>query len=186
MTVYVALLRGVNVGGAATVSMPRLRELLAEAGLADVATYVNSGNVVASAGTVAGGADGVAAVVREVVREGFGVETPVMVRTGATMARVRDAAPFPGADPSRVGVLFGAAPVPAEGVERLRGLAADDEEVATAAGHVVIHCPGGFGRSKLAGRAKEPMRGVPVTVRNLRTVGRLAGMAADRGDVRSA
>ena len=51
MTRYVVLLRAVNVGGTGKVPMPRLRELLAEAGLEDVATYVQSGNVVVSPGT---------------------------------------------------------------------------------------------------------------------------------------
>lgn len=179
MTRYVALLRGVNVGGATKVAMPRLRELLAEAGLEGVATYVNSGNVVASPGRVAGGAKGVGAAVHEAIREGFGLDVPVVVRTGARMAAVRDAAPFAGADPSRVGVLFAPRALPAAAVDALRGRVAGSEEVAVAAGHVLIHCPDGFGRSKLADRAKEPRRGLLVTVRNLRTVTRLAEMAAD-------
>jgi uncharacterized protein (DUF1697 family) len=157
--------------------MPRLRELLAETGLEDVATYVQSGNVVVSPGSVSGGAAGVGAAVEGAIREGLGLEVEVVVRTGAQIARVRDASPFPGAEPTRVGVLFASDPLPAAEVERLAARAISGEAVESAAGHVYIHCPDGFGRSKLAIAAGAPRNGTVVTVRNLRTVARLAEMA---------
>ena len=46
MTVYVALLRGVNVGGRGTVDMRELRKQVESLGCADVSTYINSGNVI--------------------------------------------------------------------------------------------------------------------------------------------
>lgn len=178
MTRYVVLLRAVNVGGTGKVSMPRLRELLAEAGLEDVATYVQSGNVVVSPGTVTGGAEGVGAAVHNAIRDGFGLNVPVMVRTGAQIAKVLAANPFPDADPTRVGVLFAPGPLSKAEIDRLAGRATASEEVKRAAGHVFINCPDGFGRSKLATAAGAPRRDVVVTVRNLRTVARLAEMAA--------
>jgi uncharacterized protein (DUF1697 family) len=45
---YIALLRGVNVGGKGMVSMTVLKERLTAMGLQDVATYINSGNVLFS------------------------------------------------------------------------------------------------------------------------------------------
>ncbi len=178
MTRYVVLLRAVNVGGTGKVPMPRLRELLAEAGLEDVATYVQSGNVVVSPGTVTGGAEAVGAAVHNAIRDGFGLNVPVVVRTGAQIAKVLAANPFPGADPARVGVLFASRPPTKAEIERLAGRAAASEDVRRAAGHVFINCPDGFGRSKLAAAAGAPRSDLVVTMRNLRTVARLAEMAA--------
>ena len=177
MTRYVVLLRAVNVGGTGKVSMPRLRELLAEAGLEDVATYVQSGNVVVSPGSVTGGAEEVGAAVHNAIRDGFGLNVPVVVTTGAQIAKVLAANPFPGADPTRVGVLFASGPIPTAEIERLAGRATESEDVKRAAGHVYIDCPDGFGRSKLATAAGAPRNDLVVTMRNLRTVAKLAEMA---------
>jgi len=177
VTRYVVLLRAVNVGGTGKVPMPRLRELLGEAGLEDVATYVQSGNVIVSPGSVTGGAEGVGAAVHNAIRDGFGLDVPVVVRTGAQVARVLGANPFPGADPTRVGVLFSSGPLSKAEIDRLAGRATASEDVKRAAGHVFIHCPEGFGRSRLATAAGAPRRDVTVTVRNLRTVAKLAEMA---------
>jgi uncharacterized protein (DUF1697 family) len=46
VTVYVALLRGVNVGGRAKVDMRKLKTQFEELGCSDVSTYINSGNVI--------------------------------------------------------------------------------------------------------------------------------------------
>ena len=50
---YVALLRGINVGGHAKVEMPRLKQLFITLGCTDVMTYINSGNVIFSDGRTA-------------------------------------------------------------------------------------------------------------------------------------
>lgn len=44
--IYVALLRGINVGGKNKMAMPRLKRTFEEVGLTDVTTYINSGNVI--------------------------------------------------------------------------------------------------------------------------------------------
>jgi uncharacterized protein (DUF1697 family) len=44
--IYVALLRGINVGGNNKVSMPQLKAAFEQAGLTDVKTYINSGNII--------------------------------------------------------------------------------------------------------------------------------------------
>ena len=48
MATHVALLRGINLGGRKKVAMADLRELMASLGHTDVATYIQSGNVVFS------------------------------------------------------------------------------------------------------------------------------------------
>jgi uncharacterized protein (DUF1697 family) len=82
---YIALLRGVNLGKTARVSMPKLRELLTRLGYEDVRTYVASGNVVLTSGLKP------ARLERELqaqIAEGMGVDVPVLVRARGQLARV--------------------------------------------------------------------------------------------------
>ena len=90
-TRYAVLLRGINVGRARQVDMTRLRELLTDRGYGDVRTHLRSGNVVLDAEPTRtagrrrrGGA-----------RSGFGMEVPVVVRTGAELAAVVAGDPCP-------------------------------------------------------------------------------------------
>jgi len=90
---WICLLRAVNLGSHQKVAMPALRTALAEAGFGDVRTYVQSGNVVLTSSTRSAGRVGEA--VRRTVVEGFGVDTPVIVRTPAELAAVATWNPFP-------------------------------------------------------------------------------------------
>jgi uncharacterized protein (DUF1697 family) len=74
---YVALLRGINVGGNNKIPMAALRGLLTERGFSDVESYIASGNVILSSGLPGPGE--VAARFEELLREGFRVDTRVLV-----------------------------------------------------------------------------------------------------------
>jgi uncharacterized protein (DUF1697 family) len=88
MTVWIALLRAVNLGARNKVPMASLRERLAAAGLEGARTYLQSGNVI-----IPGGED-VGPIIRRVVRDEFGVDEPVMVRSRDRLAEVVAANPF--------------------------------------------------------------------------------------------
>ena len=83
MSVYIALLRGVNVGGNNTVSMPQLKETFQEAGFTDVQTYINSGNVLFLSNS---NSQDVQAVCESLVFNRFGLQTSVAVITAAELA----------------------------------------------------------------------------------------------------
>jgi uncharacterized protein (DUF1697 family) len=84
MTRYIALLRGINLGPSRRMAMPRLRELLTEAGYEDVATYVQSGNVVLSA---ADPPDLVRERIEQLVEDEFGFHSDVVIRTREEIGR---------------------------------------------------------------------------------------------------
>ena len=88
MTVWVALLRAVNLGARNKVPMALLREHLAAAGLRQVRTHLQSGNVI-----VRSDAD-VGPIIRTTVRREFGVDEPVMVRSRDRLAEIVAANPF--------------------------------------------------------------------------------------------
>lgn len=71
---YIALLRGVNVGGKNKISMAELKQGFEALGLTEVRTHLNSGNVVFS-----GGEGELAARIQEMIRERFGLDVPVLV-----------------------------------------------------------------------------------------------------------
>ena len=88
MTVWIALLRAVNLGARNKVPMAVLRGLLAEAGLPDARTHLQSGNVILRSDREVG------PVIREVVRTHFGVDEPVMVRSRDRLDEIVAANPF--------------------------------------------------------------------------------------------
>lgn len=116
MTVWVALLRAVNLGVRNKVPMAELRERLAEAGLPGARTHLQSGNVVVDSELEVG------PVIRAVVRESFGVDEPVMVRSRDRLEEILDANPFPEAArerPTLMRVVFLAEHPSPERVKRL-------------------------------------------------------------------
>src|SRR5580692_11549778 len=89
MTRYVVLLRAVNVGGNNKVPMARLRELAEQLGYSDIATYVQSGNLVLSADTTK--AAEVETAIADAIRDDLGVDVAVTARNRKELAAVIDA-----------------------------------------------------------------------------------------------
>ena len=178
MTVrHVSLLRGINVGGRNLISMARLRALYQALGCEDVATYLQSGNVVfwrehdpADVGTH---------VERAIQRE-LGLEIHVLGRTQAELARIVAADPFPTADPSRRFVMFLSA-APSEAISREFGhVSSGPDEAVLMDREFHLHCPDGIGNSKLTGLVSERRLGVTATTRNWRTVTNLLELSSAR------
>jgi uncharacterized protein (DUF1697 family) len=169
MTVYVALLRAINVGGSGKLPMKRLAALCTELGLTEVRTYIQSGNVVfESRMGEAALRKALEAALTEVLRQ----PADLAIRTAAEMAAIRDGNPFPKAPPAKVGIAFVGSRVTKAMLEQVE--IPGKEEVAGGVREVYIHFPDGMGGSKL----KLPKAWGPVTVRNVNTVARLAAMAA--------
>jgi uncharacterized protein (DUF1697 family) len=164
---HVALLRAVNVGGRSKVPMVELRELFAELGHTDVQTYIASGNVV-----FGGRPD--ARRLEAAIAGRFGVTTTVILRTGAQLAKVIEAHPFP--DTGQSYVTFLAAKPPAAAVQAVHALDVAPDEVRVLGSEVYLRYPSGLGRSKTPGRVDRALK-VEGTNRNWRTVLKLAELA---------
>ena len=176
MPTYVALLRGINVGGHRLIRMADLRDMIAAAGGRDVATYIQSGNAVFThAGRAA--AKVAADVAREIERAaGFAVS--VVVRTAPELAAVIADNPFARADPDHLHVQFLASRPAAGSLAALSPAAFAPERYVLHGREVYMHLPSGLGRSKLAGAfAKVKPVAALATARNWRTVLELDRMA---------
>lgn len=107
---YVALLRGINVGGRNLVRMAELRDTFEELGFEGVSTYIQSGNVLFSAPRRPR-AELAAALERD-LSDRFGIELKVVLLTAAQMRAVVEDAPSGfGAETDRCDVLFVRAPL---------------------------------------------------------------------------
>ena len=173
---WVALLRGVNLGARNKVPMAELRDLVAGLGAEDVTTYVQSGNVVfRSSGTRD---DLVAAIETEISRR-LGLDVTVVLRTGAEIANLVAANPFAEDEPdeSKLHVTFLAKPPERARVAALEQKRFDPDDFRVTAAAVYLHCPQGYGRSKLSNAFFEKQLAVSATTRNWRTVTALAERA---------
>lgn len=169
MTVFVALLRAVNVGGTGKLAMGELRQLCEDAGFAAVRTYIASGNVVfRAAGTEAQ----VKATLQAALAARFGRAPGVLVRSAAQLRAVEAANPFPDAAPNRtVAIFLDAAP----GADTLDGVRHQhDEQIALGKREIYVHYGAGMAQSKLVIPAARDG-----TARNLNTVAALVRLAAD-------
>jgi uncharacterized protein (DUF1697 family) len=173
-TCYVSLLRGVNLGPATQLPMPRLKQLYVDLGLHDVATYIRSGNVVFRSDD---GPDALRERIESGIEQRLGMSVDVVVRSHDDLAGVVARNPFPRADPGRLAVVFLSAPVPEELTRRLEATDFGTDEYAADGREIYLHLPNGFGRSKLAARMSALRSPVVGTVRNWRTVGKLIDMS---------
>jgi uncharacterized protein (DUF1697 family) len=177
---FIALLRGINVGGHNRVPMAELRALCTGLGWDDVRSYIQSGNLVLAAG--AGPAD-LEAELERAIEERFGFAIPVVVRAAAHWPAYVAGNPFPEAsqrEPNRVMLALSKQPPAPHAAKRLGERAADGERIARAGDALWVHFAGGSARSKLTPAVLDRLVGSPVTTRNWRTVLRLAEMARDR------
>jgi len=165
---WVALLRGVNVGGARKLAMSDLRALVAGAGGFDVETYIQSGNVVFS--HAARSAAGLETDLERVV----GV--PVMVRSPAELAKIVRDNPYPGTEGTKLVVWFFKERVTPATLKQVDTAKFAPEAFAPHGRELYLHLPDGQGRAKLTVALG---RRVPdYTARNWQTVVKLLEMAS--------
>ncbi len=180
MTTFVALLRGINVSGQKHIRMAELQKSCEEAGLTDVRTYLQSGNVVFCASRADTRKLGVS--LRARIVEDFGHDVQVLVLSAKELNRVASSNPLwprSGGEGNLFHGTFLFQPVPADRFRTLK-LPAQPGEQAVLVGQVVLlHCPHGYGRTKLNNNFFEKALGVPATTRNWRTVLALQDLCAE-------
>ena len=176
---WIALLRGVNVGGH-RLPMAELREELSALGLGleNVRTYIASGNVVFDASPE--GACQLAAALPERIEARFGFTPRLLVLSADDLRRAMEANPFAEADeaPKSVHLYFLAGRPKSPDAHGLDELCGPTERWHLEDRVFYLHTPDGFGRSKLAEKA-ERLLGVDATARNWRTVTKLREMVEE-------
>lgn len=165
---WVALLRGVNVGGGNKVAMADLRGLAEGLGWRNVRSYIASGNLVFEAGAGDHAED-----LRAVMVENMGVDVPVLILPAAQLRGALEACPWDAAG-NLVHVFF-CWDKPKVDIALCDELIAADEEMRVDGPLVWLHAPSGVGRSKLMAKIGRVLS-VQHTARNLNTLRKLADM----------
>lgn len=175
MKTYIALFRGINVGGRNILPMADLVGLLKRLGAPRVETYIQSGNVVFEHDEK--DASQLASRIGAAIKEGHGFEPKVLLRDAVQVMNAMASNPFPEAEaePSTLHLYFLDSPPPNPDLEKLESIKSADERFELIESVFYLHAPGGIGRSKLAARAEKAL-GVAATGRNWRTVGRIVAM----------
>ena len=181
MSIYIAFLRGINVGGKHRVNMAELSRTLNEAGFQGVRTYIQSGNVLFEA-------DGEEAELRErlekAIEKRFGFPVPVILRTSRELQAILAGCPFTaeeiqeaeaasGVESLHVCMLL-SAPAP-EAVEKLKAFPSSGDRFVVCGRDIYLLLQNGVHTSKLAVQVSKIA--ASVTMRNFKTMRQLALMA---------
>ena len=181
MSIYIALLRGINVGGKHRVNMGELSRALIEAGFNNVRTYIQSGNVLFEAD---GGETELRGRMEQAIQARFGFPVPAILRTSQELQAILTGCPFTpeeiqaaeaasGVESSHVCMLLSAPAL--EAVEKLKAFPSSGDRFAVCGRDVYLLLQHGVHRSKLA--AQVSRIDASVTMRNFKTMRQLALMA---------
>lgn len=176
MTAYVALLRGINVGGKNKLPMQDLARVFRDAGCERVETYIQSGNVVFRVATTR--TRTLAAQIEQAILTEHGLTVPVILRSRAELAACIARNPFvaQGVDPDRLHVAFLATDPSASAVAALDPLRSPPDAFAVIGREVYLHLPNGAGRTKITNAWLDTRLATISTMRNWRTVQTLGAM----------
>ncbi|TPI23217.1 DUF1697 domain-containing protein [Mesorhizobium sp. B4-1-1] len=179
-TVFVALFSGINVGGNRIVKMTELKAFFESLGFADVATYVQSGNVVFRAKK-----EHAATLTREIeaaFEKKWGFDSRIMVRDAGWFERLVKDNPYPevAGEPTKLHAYALEREPTAEETKRLADKCTGPERFEIKGDVLYLHAPDGLGKSVFANLIPRTLK-VPGTARNWRSVMALLEMAGKAG-----
>ena len=181
MNTFISLLRGINVNGQKKINMIELKSLCQSLGLAEVSTYVQSGNVVfdsAEQNTAK-----LSAMIEAAIEQSFGFAVSVFLREPNDFQRLVEDNPFLNGrneDPVRLHVTFLYSLPSKARLSNLNPPGSGADEFVVRGREIYLFCPNGYGRTKLSNTFFERKLNVPATTRNWNTVSALHSMANAR------
>ena len=177
MATWIALFRGINVGGKNILPMKELREVLQERGYTHVKSYIQSGNVVFRGPQT--NAEHLADYIGDAVLDNHGFQPRVIVLSVEDLEQAAVSNPFPEAqaDPKSLHFYFLSELPKRPDLKALNDIKSRTESFAIVGKVFYLHAPDGIGRSKLAASA-ERLIGVAGTARNWRTVSKVLELAS--------
>lgn len=174
---FVALLRGVNVGGKNRLPMAELSRMFEDAGCSNVLTYIQSGNVRFSA--TQSRAAKLPAAISARIAERFGYRTPVILRTADELDETirNNSFMLAGAPENHLHVLFLADRPGAAAVASLDPDRSPPDAFEVRGREIYLRCPNGAGGTRLTNAWFDSRLSTISTGRNWRTVLKLQELA---------
>tara|TARA_R110002050_G_scaffold20248_2_gene57399 strand:+ start:263 stop:793 length:531 start_codon:yes stop_codon:yes gene_type:complete len=172
MQTYIALLRGINVGGHKKLKMADLKLMMEGLGFQNVNTYIQSGNVVFSASEEKGLSEKIS---KEIANK-FGYEVPVLVKTTEAITKILKDCPFKEEKKVEAYFMLFASSPKKELMETVNEINYPNEEFVLTKDCVYIYFGNGYGNAKLNNNFFEKKLMVTATTRNYRTLSKLVEM----------
>ncbi|MEP6661510.1 MAG: DUF1697 domain-containing protein [Acidimicrobiales bacterium] len=181
MNTYVALLRGINVGGKNKIAMKSLQSSFVALGHGEVTTYIQSGNVVFRSASKK--ASKLGAAIEDEISKTFGLKIETLVRTPSDFNDLIKGNPFlePERDTSKLLVIFLDEAPSADAIASLDPRRSPPDEFLIRGREIYAYCPNGFGRSRLSIDYFERRLRTRATARNWNTVVKLANLMTASG-----
>lgn len=177
MISYIALLRGINVGGHKKIPMADLRELLANLGLKNVQTYIQSGNVVFK--STEKNAQKLEKVIYNAIRSHFGFEVPVLIKTTQDIQRIFKACPF-SEEEKKASYFMMLSDTPDQDLIKKASEKVYEGEVYKIINDCIyLYCDKGYGRAKFNMNFFERQLKTTGTARNYNTMLKLIAMSSE-------
>jgi uncharacterized protein (DUF1697 family) len=180
MPIYIAMLRGINIGPHKRMKMDKLRACCEGLGFADVKTYIQSGNVIFKTPKLSPAA--LATKLGECIVKDFGFSAEVISRSREEMKAIIDHNPFMkerGIDLSKLHVLFLSGSASVAALKKLRELTLAPDRTHTSGKEIYFYFPNGVSGSSLWKHPLDRVLSLPVTMRNWKTVTALYQMAME-------
>jgi uncharacterized protein (DUF1697 family) len=170
-TIYISLLRGINIGGHKMIKMTDLKALYESLGLVQVVSYIQSGNVLFTA-LQKQNEDELSTLLGNAIQAKFGFEVPVVIRTLDEMQKTISHNPFENeaeTDPNKLVVMFLGATPDAEAIEKIHAKINDNSRFRIVNNMVYFFYPDGYGQTKWTNTFFEKQLKTVVTARNWKT-----------------
>ena len=174
MKTYIAILRGINVSGQKKVPMAELRRILADKGLVNLQTYIQSGNLVFRSSL---DTDVIVNTIKNSIQGYFGFQVPTLVIVSGDMKEVVNNNPFPEADLSKLHVTFLADSPDLQLAGSIPPSDNPNEAYLIKDRVIYVYCPDGYGRTKINNMFFEKHLKITATTRNWKTCSKLLEMA---------
>lgn len=177
MTIYIAFLRGINVGGHKLIKMAELKQMFESLGLNKVQTYIQSGNVLFESTEEP---ESLRLRIEREIEAVFGFDVPVVLRTVAELEQILNKCPFevdslPEKERPYIALL--SQPPSTEGIEQLQAYPIQLDEYRIFNQEIYILYRQSAHKSKLTNNLLEKKLGVTATTRNWQTMSKLLTMA---------
>ena len=173
MTIYIALLRGINVGGNNIIKMNDLKKMFTNLGIEKVETYIQSGNIVFQSENAA---EILQSLIHEEIKAAFGLSVPVILRTAAEWKEIMRTCPYQEELQEGESVhltLLDKEPL-TEVIEQLLKYKSESEECYISGRDVYLYLRKSILDSKISNQLQKLK--VPVTSRNWKTIKKIEVM----------
>ncbi len=173
MQKYIALLRGINISGQKIIKMADLRQLLSSAGLSNVQTYIQSGNIIFESND---SIKNLTQLVIDTIERHYGFYVPTFILLPEQLQNAVNNNPYKDAEGNKLYLTFLSDKANTNGMGAIHDKVKENEFLQLIDNVMYFHCPDGAAKSKITNNLIEKKLEVKATTRNWRTCGKLLGL----------